>query len=58
MEGAHFVCQIITCPRLCKVTVPIASIAKLVGHTDISTTMIYSQILQEAADDAISVLED
>ncbi|MFZ1704614.1 MAG: hypothetical protein WAT79_09730 [Saprospiraceae bacterium] len=58
MEGGHFVFQIITCPRLSKFTEPIASIAKLVGHTDISITMIYSQILQEAADDAISVLEE
>ncbi|MBK6783842.1 MAG: integrase catalytic domain-containing protein [Saprospiraceae bacterium] len=46
------------CTTLVSKGVPLASIAKLVGHTDITTTMIYSQILQEAADDAISVLED
>ncbi len=46
------------CTSLVSKGVPITSIAKLVGHSDISTTMIYAQILQEAADDAISVLED
>lgn len=46
------------CTTLVSKGVPVTSIAKLVGHTDIATTMIYAQILQDAADDAISVLED
>lgn len=46
------------CTTLVSKGVPVTSIAKLVGHSDISTTMIYAQILQEAADDAISVLEE
>ncbi len=45
------------CTTLVSKGVPVTSIAKLVGHSDISTTMIYAQILQETADDAISVLE-
>lgn len=45
------------CTTLLRKGVPITSISKLVGHTDISTTMIYSQILEEATDEAIMALE-
>ena len=45
------------CTTLVSKGVPVTSIAKLVGHSDIATTMIYAQILQEAADDAINALE-
>lgn len=46
------------CTTLLSKGVPVTSISKLVGHADISTTMIYAQILQKTADDAIQVLED
>ncbi len=45
------------CTSLISKGVPITSIAKLVGHSDVSTTMIYAQIVQETVDDAIDKLE-
>ena len=45
------------CTTLISKGVPITSISKMVGHNDVSTTMIYAQIIQDTVDDAISVLE-
>lgn len=45
------------CTSLITKGVPVTSISKLVGHSDINTTMIYSQVIQETADEAILVLE-
>ena len=45
------------CTSLITKGVPVTSISKLVGHSDINTTMIYSQVVQETADEAILVLE-
>ena len=46
------------CTTLLSKGVPITSISKMVGHADVSTTMIYSQIVQETVDDAISILDE
>lgn len=45
------------CTTLITKGVPITSISKMVGHSDVSTTMIYAQIVQDTVDDAISVLD-
>jgi integrase len=45
------------CTSLITKGVPITSISKMVGHSDVSTTMIYAQIVQDTVDDAISVLD-
>ncbi len=45
------------CTSLLSKGVPITSISKMVGHSDVSTTMIYAQIVQDTVDDAISVLD-
>ena len=45
------------CTSLITKGVPVTSISKLVGHSDINTTMIYSQVIQETADEAILALE-
>ncbi len=46
------------CTTLISKGVPITSISKMVGHSDVSTTMIYAQIVQNTVDDAISVLDE
>jgi|JI10StandDraft_1071094.scaffolds.fasta_scaffold140734_1 site-specific recombinase XerD len=45
------------CTTLISKGVPITSISKMVGHSDVSTTMIYAHIVQDTVDEAISVLE-
>lgn len=45
------------CTSLISKGVPITSISKMVGHSDVSTTMIYAQIVQDTVDEAISKLD-